>query len=130
EHFALYKAYMHARHRGGSMDNPTPKQFREFLCSSWADTEFFEFRLGRQLAAVAVCDRLGDGLSAVYTFFDPTLSNRSLGTYAILWEIEHTRRLGLEWLYLGYLIEASSKMRYKSDYRPQQRFIDGRWLEY
>ncbi|HEX9585752.1 MAG TPA: arginyltransferase [Gammaproteobacteria bacterium] len=128
-HFELYRDYMHARHRGGSMDNPGPEQYRGFLCSSWADSQFLEFRLGSRLAAVAVCDRLGNGLSAVYTFFDPGLSNRSLGAYAILWEIEQTRRLGLDWLYLGYWIEASSKMRYKSTYRPQQRLIDGRWRE-
>lgn len=128
-HFDLYADYMHARHRGGSMDNPTPEQYREFLCSNWADTLFFEFRLRSRLAAVAVCDRLGDGLSAMYTFFDPALASRSLGAYAILWEIEQTRRLGLDWLYLGYWIEASSKMRYKSAYRPQQRLIDGRWTE-
>lgn len=129
-HFTLYTKYMHARHRGGSMDNPTPKQYREFLSSNWASTLFFELRLKGRLAAVAVCDRLGDGLSAVYTFFDPALAKRSLGAYAILWEIEQTRRLGLEWLYLGYWIEASPKMRYKSDYRPQQRMIDGRWVDF
>lgn len=128
-HFELYRQYMRARHRGGSMDNPTPEQYREFLFSKWADTELFEFRLHSRLAAVAVCDRLRDGLSAVYTFFDPALSSRSPGAYAILWEIERTRRLGLDWLYLGYWIEGSSKMRYKSEYRPQQRLIDGRWSE-
>lgn len=129
DHFELYSRYMRARHRGGSMDNPTPKQYREFLSSSWANTQFYEFRLSGRLAAVAVFDRLHDGLSAVYTFFDPDLAQRSLGVYAILWEIQHARRLGLDWLYLGYWIEASAKMRYKEDYRPQQRLLGGGWVE-
>lgn len=127
EHFDLYRRYMRARHRGGSMDNPSEKQFREFLTCSWSDTVFLEFRLGERLAAVAVSDFLNDGMSAVYTFFDPALARRSLGAYAILWQIEETRRRGLEWLYLGYWIEASPKMRYKGEYRPQERLIDGRW---
>ncbi|MDH3412380.1 MAG: GNAT family N-acetyltransferase, partial [Gammaproteobacteria bacterium] len=119
-----------ARHPGGSMDNPSEEQYREFLSCSWGNTVFFEFRLEGQLAAVAVSDVLDDGLSAVYTFFDPALSKRSLGAYGILWQIEEARRLNLDWLYLGYWIETSPKMRYKGDYRPQQRLIDGRWRDY
>jgi translation initiation factor IF-1 len=74
---------------------------------------------------VAVSDVLDDGMSAAYTFFDPALSKRSLGSYAILWQIEEARRRNLDWLYLGYWIGSSPKMRYKGGYRPQQRFIDG-----
>lgn len=130
EHFELYRRYMSARHRGGAMDNPSERQYREFLSCSWAETAFFEFRLEDRLLAVAVCDRLEDGFSAMYTFFDPAEARRSLGTYAILWEIEEVRRLGLSWLYLGYWIEASEKMRYKADFRPQQRLVAGRWRDY
>ena len=98
-----------------------------FLMSSWADTLLYEVRLGGHLAGVAVADRLKDGLSSVYTFFDPELSGRGIGTYCILWQIEETRRLGLEWLYLGYWIADSPKMLYKQEFLPQERFIDGRW---
>ncbi len=127
EHFLLYSRYLGARHANGGMDNPTRKQYREFLLSSWADTMLYEFRLAGHLVAVAVTDQLMDGLSAVYTFFDPDFSRRGIGTYSILWQIEEARQLGFEWLYLGYWIADSPKMLYKQEFRPQQRFIDGRW---
>jgi arginine-tRNA-protein transferase len=127
EHFALYRRYQSARHPGGGMDNPTHKQYREFLLSSWAETRLYEFREGEQLLAVAVADRLNDGLSAVYSFFDPDLPRRSLGTYCILWQIREASRLGLDWLYLGYWIADSPKMAYKQDFLPQERLVDGRW---
>jgi arginine-tRNA-protein transferase len=127
EHFLLYDRYLGARHANGGMDNPTRKQYREFLLSSWADTLLYEFRLGTRLIAVAVADRLMDGLSSVYTFFDPQLRGRGIGTYCILWQIEETRRLGLDWLYLGYWIAESPKMLYKKEFMPQERFVDGRW---
>ncbi len=130
EHFMLYRRYIRARHPGGSMDNPSEEQYREFLSCSWGNTIFVEFRLEDRLAAVAVSDLLEDGMSAVYTFFDPALSKRSLGSFAILWQIEETRRRNLDWLYLGYWIGESTKMRYKGDYRPQQRLINGRWRDY
>lgn len=127
EHFLLYDRYLGARHANAGMDNPTRKQYREFLLSSWADTVLHEFRLGGHLVAVAVADRLSDGLSAVYTFYDPDYSRRGIGTYCILWQIDETRRLGLAWLYLGYWIADSPKMLYKREFLPQERFIDGRW---
>ncbi len=127
EHFQLYSEYLGARHADGGMDNPTRKQYREFLLSSWADTVLCEFRLGERLIAVAVADHLTDGLSAVYTFFDPDYSRRGIGTFSILWQIEETRRLGLQWLYLGYWIENSPKMLYKQEFQPQERFVDGHW---
>lgn len=127
EHFLLYSRYLGARHANGGMDNPTRKQYREFLLSSWASTVLYEFRLAGHLLAVAVADHLADGLSAVYTFFDPEFSNRGIGTYSILWQIDETRRLGLEWLYLGYWIAESPKMLYKQEFQPQERFIDGHW---
>ena len=127
EHFLLYSHYLDARHADGGMDNPTRKQYREFLLSSWANTVLYEFRLAGHLVAVAVADHLTDGLSAVYTFFDPDFSRRGIGTYSILWQIEETRRLGLEWLYLGYWIADSPKMLYKQEFQPQERFIDGYW---
>ena len=127
QHFALYRRYISARHAGGGMDNPSPGQYRDFLTSAWCDTLFFEYSLGTSVVAVSVIDRLTDGFSCVYTFFDPTHVRRSLGTYAILHALEVARRQSLQWLYLGYYIDESPKMRYKADYRPQERLIDGRW---
>ena len=127
EHFLLYSRYLAARHANGGMDNPTRRQYREFLLSSWSSTVLYEFRLDGRLVAVAATDRLTEGLSAVYSFFDPDCSARGLGTYSILWQIEECRRLGLQWLYLGYWIAESPKMLYKRDFRPQERFIDGSW---
>jgi arginine-tRNA-protein transferase len=127
EHFLLYNRYLGARHAHGGMDNPTRKQYREFLLSSWADTRLVEFRLAGHLVAVAVTDHLTDGLSAVYTFFDPDFSRRSIGTLSILWQIEEARQLGFQWLYLGYWIADSPKMLYKQEFQPQEHFIDGRW---
>lgn len=114
EHFDLYCRYLAGRHRGGGMDNPSADSYINFLISSWCDTAFIEFRLQEQLVAVAVTDFIIDGASAFYTFFDPEMSKRSLGTLAILKQIELTRNYELSWLYLGYWIEESPKMRYKS----------------
>ena len=127
EHFQLYSDYLSARHADGGMDNPTRKQYRAFLLSSWADTVLYEFRLGERLIAVAVTDHLTDGLSAVYTFFDPDYSRRGIGTFSILWQIAQARRLGRQWLYLGYWIANSPKMLYKQEFQPQERFVDGHW---
>lgn len=130
EHFELYRRYLNQRHRGGGMDNPTRDQFSEFLISPWTQTNFYEFRHQGQLLAVAVTDRLIDGLSAVYTFFEPSALRRGLGAYCVLWQIGEARDLGLQWLYLGYLIEAAPKMSYKAEYQPQQRLIRGKWVEF
>ena len=127
EHFDLYALYQRARHAGGGMDNPTPEEYTRFLTSDWSDTQFIEFRLAGKAVAVAVTDRLHNALSAVYTFFDPSLARRSLGTYAILRQIEITRELGCDWLYLGYWIRGSGKMQYKRRFRPMQAYRDGRW---
>jgi len=128
EHFALYRRLIAARHAGGSMDNPTPREYRDFLFSAWAETLLYEFRYGKRLLCVAVTDRLDDAFSAVYTFFDPRCADRSLGVYAVLWQIEAARSAGLSWLYLGYRVEDSPKMRYKGEYLPQERFLGGRWV--
>ncbi len=127
EQFDLYRRYLRSRHPGGDMDNPKAQDYLAFLTSPWSDTRFVEFRAGERLVAVAVVDLLPQGLSAVYTFFEPGAAERSLGHYVILWQIEETRRRGLPWLYLGYWIEASPKMRYKSRYRPFEQYHDGLW---
>ncbi len=127
EHFLLYKRYIQSRHPGGGMETDDPKRYMEFLSAPWADTWFVEFRAQDTLLAVAVVDQLADGLSAVYTFFDPEVGQRGLGTYAILWEIEQCRRMNSARLYLGYWIGGCEKMQYKQDFRPQEYFLDNRW---
>ena len=127
EHYALYARYIAARHGGGSMENPEPESYIEFLTAGWADTVFYEFRANSRLLAVAVVDHLEDGLSAVYTFFDPQESQRSLGRLAILKQIELARALQLRWLYLGYWIDDCQKMSYKAEYRPLEYFRAGEW---
>lgn len=129
-HFALYRKYLQHRHPGGGMDDTDPEQYLAFMTCAWMDTLLYEFRLQERLVAVAVVDPLEHGLSAVYTFYDPELPKRSLGTYAILWEIQETRRLGLDWLYLGYWIKDCDKMRYKERFRPLEAFWRGQWVRF
>lgn len=126
-HFDLYQRYQAARHAGGGMDHDDRDQYAHFLLQSNVETYLVEFRAAGELRMVSLIDRVEDGLSAVYTFFDPDLPQRSLGVYNILWQIELARSLGLAYLYLGYWIEDSRKMAYKRQYQPLQGLIDGHW---
>lgn len=128
EHYRLFERYVKTRHPKGGMDDVTPDSYLSFIVSNWSETVLYEFRLDGRLMAVAVTDKLDNALSAVYTFFDPEEFRRSLGTYAILWQILEAERQGLEWVYLGYWIEACIKMAYKANFRPHQVFRAGRWL--
>ena len=80
------------------------------------------------LMALALCDRLSDGISMVYSFYDTVAPERSLGTYMILEHIEYTRQLGLPYLYLGYWIEGSRKMCYKTRFQPQEHLTGNGWV--
>lgn len=126
EHYKLYLRYLKARHPEGSMADATPDDYLDFLTCHWCKTLFYEFRLLGRPVMVAVTDLLGDGLSAVYTFFDPDHAKRGLGTYAVLWQIEAAKRMGLSWLYPGYWIDGCRKMAYKIRFRPQQWYL-GTW---
>ena len=106
---------------------PSPAQFKDFLARTNEFSRFYEFRLRGRLLAVAVSDQLPDGLSAVYSFFDPDDRYFSLGRLCVLWQIEQIRQLGLEYLYLGYWIADCQKMSYKTSYQPLQGFVDGQW---
>ena len=128
EHFGLYRRYLESRHKGGGMDDPTPEQYMEFLASPWSDTVFYELRLDGGLLGMTVVDQLEDGLSAVYTFFDPESSRRSLGVFAVLCALAQARRQGLDWLYLGYWIKEARKMSYKTEYQPLEFFRSGHWV--
>lgn len=125
EHFQLYQRYLRERHGG---DEEQPEHYSDFLLSSGLDTGLYEFRLQDRLLAVAVIDHLTSGLSAVYTFYDPSEQARSLGVYAILWQIAEARRRGLNWLYLGYWIKECPQMSYKNQYLPYEIYRSERWL--
>ncbi len=127
EHFTLYGRYIRARHAGGSMVESSVREYMDFLVAEWCTTDFLEIRQDDQLLGVAVTDHLTDGLSAVYTFFDPDLPERSLGTWAILAQIERARELGRSWLYLGYWIRDCEKMRYKTGFRPIELYDGQDW---
>jgi len=129
EHFALYQRYQIARHTGGGMDQDSREQYTRFLLQSYVDSRLIEFRENGALRMVCIIDALSDGLSSVYTFFDPALAHASLGTWCILWQAAECRALGLPYLYLGYWIGASRKMAYKANFRPIEGYIDGRWRE-
>lgn len=127
EHFELYRRYMQYRHPGGGMDNDEPEAYMRVLDSYWANTELIEFRVVDRLLAVAVTDILADGLSAVYTFFEPEAEQQGPGTLAILKQIELARERNLPYLYLGYWIAESAKMDYKRRFRPLQGYDGRRW---
>lgn len=128
EHYSLYSRYIESRHQDGDMYPPSEEQYKNFLTSEWGATQYLEFRLEDKLIGVSVCDLLDDGLSAVYTFFDPELSERSLGKYAILAQIQKAKDLGLSYVYLGYWIKQCEKMNYKIQYRPLELLINRRWM--
>lgn len=127
EHFALYQKYMDSRHPEGSMATPDPEQYKRFFGSTWCDTRYVEFSLDNKPVAVSVMDILNNGLSAVYTYFDPDEAKRGLGVFAVLWLVEEAKRRGLSYVYLGYLIHESPKMAYKARYHPLEAYRHGTW---
>jgi arginyl-tRNA--protein-N-Asp/Glu arginylyltransferase len=127
EYFSLYEEYIAVRHSDGDMYPADPTQFRSFLIEGRAEAVFVEFRCSGKLIAISVVDILNDGISAIYTFFDPAESKRSPGTYAVLWIIEETLALGKPYIYLGYWIKDSQKMNYKTDYRPVEMYYQDQW---
>lgn len=127
EHFELYCRYLAQRHRGSSMNNPTEEDYLNFLTCPGIETLFHEFRLGKQLVAVAVTDYAPSGLSAIYSFFEPTLNQRSLGTYTIMWQLREALRRRLPYLFLGYWIKNCRKMAYKNQFQPLELFHHGLW---
>jgi arginine-tRNA-protein transferase len=127
EHFDLYERYLAGRHINGGMDNPTIHNYMGFIDSKWSDTALLEFRINKRLIAIAVTDFVHDGASAFYTFFEPEFANRSLGTYAILQQIEMTKQNHRPYLYLGYWIKDCKKMVYKQNFSGLEAFTEHRW---
>ena len=128
EQFQLFQRYQHARHGGGYMATMSFYDYRAMVEDTPIETFMVEFRdPDDRMVAACLADKLGDGLSAVYSFFAPGLEKRSLGTYAVLWLIERARSLRLPYVYLGYWVPESRKMAYKARFRPSEILVAGTW---
>lgn len=128
EQFQLFHRYQQMRHGDGDMATMGYYDYRAMIEDTPIQTMIVEYREPDQgLISVCLVDQLADGLSAVYSFFAPGLEKRSLGTYAVLWLIEHAKQLGLPYVYLGYWVPESRKMAYKSRFRPAEVLVQGAW---
>ena len=128
EQYELFSIYLRTRHSGGEMEKMELHAYQALVEETPVDTQIAEFRnLDDDLVAACLLDVIGDGLSAVYSFFDPAIEGASPGTFMILWLIEEARRRGLPYVYLGYWIAESQKMAYKSTFQPMESFSPGGW---
>ncbi len=129
EQYAIFRAYLDSRHRDGGMADMTVLDYAMMVEDSHIETRIIEYRLreSRELVAIALTDVLGDGLSMVYSFFEPDLSARSLGTLMVLDHISRARSMGLSYVYLGYWVRGSRKMDYKGRFLPQERLMPEGW---
>ena len=127
EQYSLFRHYLDARHAEGGMADMTALDFAMMVEDSHVETRLIEYRSAGPLVACALTDVLGDGLSMVYSFFDPDESRRGLGTFMILDHVERARRMGLPYVYLGYWVEGSAKMAYKARFTPQERLLAHGW---
>jgi leucyl-tRNA---protein transferase len=130
EYFELYQRYLSGRHRGGGMDAPQQEDFARFLYTDWSPTRFLEIRRNGRLLGVAVTDVCAQGLSAVYTFYDPAETARGLGTFAIQAQLAWAMREDVQHLYLGYWIAGHPKMDYKRRYQPLELLVQGNWVPF
>lgn len=129
-YYALYERYIHQRHADGSMYPPSYHQYQQFLLCHWLTPLFIELYEDDKLLAVAVTDMTTNSLSAMYTFYDPDFESYSLGTFAILLQLQLTRQMGKQYLYLGYQVDNCRKMNYKASYLPHERLKNKVWEKY
>jgi len=130
EYYSLYKRYISRRHHDGDMHPPSREQYESFLSAEWGVTQYISFNYANTVLAIMVVDVIDNGISAVYTFFEPDQSQRSLGSYAILWQIQYAlNTLNLPYVYLGYWIQNCVKMNYKTQYQPIEYFSNGQWVK-
>jgi arginine-tRNA-protein transferase len=139
EQYSLFRSYIDSRHADGGMADMSVLDYAMMVEDSIIDTFMTEYRLAPEpgshsapatrqpLVAAALCDRLSDGISMVYSFYDPEATRRGFGTYMILDHIAHAKTLGLPYVYLGYWINGSPKMSYKQRFQPQERLTSGGW---
>ncbi|MFC4699672.1 arginyltransferase [Glaciecola siphonariae] len=128
DHYPLYAKYIEAFHADGSMYPPSYSQYRNFIRCQWHQPLFLEARSeDGELLALAVTDRVSDGLSALYTYYRPDQTKRSLGKFMIMQQIAHASLIGLPYLYLGYQIDECKKMNYKTSFHPYQRLMNDTW---
>jgi arginine-tRNA-protein transferase len=129
EHYNLYETYIRERHADGDMYPPSREQFLGFLSKEWPSVRYYEYRYQGKLVATSIADVMDNGISAVYTYYDPFEKNRSLGSFVILYLIEQAKMHHLPSLYLGYWIKSSPKMCYKSSYRPLEIQNGYQWIK-
>lgn len=130
-HYDLFENYIEARHSDGDMYPTSQHQYKEFLLTDWLESEYLDFYDINQQKLIATCvyDRTNNGLSAVYTFFDPDYAQFSLGRLAVLSLIQQAKQQSLDFVYLGYWVKGCQKMSYKGEYRPIQCFINNNWID-
>jgi arginine-tRNA-protein transferase len=139
EQYAIFRAYLDSRHRDGGMADMTVLDYAMMVEDSHIETRIIEYRrkdpdapkgkrAAGELVAIALTDVLGDGLSMVYSFFEPDEAPRSLGTYMVLDHIARAKSMGLAYVYLGYWVRGSRKMDYKGRFLPQERLMPEGWM--
>lgn len=131
EQYKLLKEYLHTRHPKGGMNDMNFERYELMVEDCAYEAEIVEYRTAdNQLIACAIIDRLSDGLSMVYSFFDPYMAKNGLGNFMVLDHIKRVQELGQDYLYLGYWVENSRKMKYKSRYRPFEILGEAGWQRY
>ena len=129
KYYSLFRRYVNERHADSIYMRDPEEVFHQFVLSSWSNTFLVEFRLpNQQLVCISICDRLREGWTAAYTFFDPSFAKRSLGTFSILWQISELQNQGLDYLHLGYWTQGHDKTQYKTNFQPAEQFRQGKWI--
>ena len=130
EHEDLYIKYLQHRHEKTNSLHTLKRYYAQLVGQTSVDTKTLEFRLDNKLVMVSIIDKVHDGISSVYTFYDTHNPQRSFGTFNILWQIQWAVQHQISWVYLGYWIKQSPKMNYKSRFQPLELFHQGKWTAF